>query len=177
MKSKLLFALTIVSFGLFNTACEEITFDFDTKFQNTTQISIEDSKKSTSNLSTYLFSESDSINLENNEEVMKHINDIQKLNINQTNCILSGIPEGQEISSLTFQVSEIDLSITMDKISANDSIIPLIIPSDKLTEIEKLLLNKHLVNYNFSGNSTYAPMILSIKIGFESTISVAALAE
>jgi hypothetical protein len=162
------FLSTLVTMGflLFNSACEDaLTFSFVADYPIDFNIDIHDGTKATS----FPFSDSGTLSIEENEEVLKYIEKIKEIEILQVECTLTGIPSNEEIIELTFEVQNTVFSITINNLSENRTFI-LPIESSKLMALSTYFFDNQQITVSVNGVSSYAPMQLGLKLNFVSKI-------
>lgn len=150
-------------------ACEDsLTIGIDTNFKMNMNIDVTDGAKAKAN--TFPFSETQTLNIEDDKEVAKQIEKIKELDITEIECEVTGIPSGQSIPLLKMYVEEIDLTVTLEDITENH-IITLPISEDLLNALSNYLFENHQATVTVSGESTYAPMVLGVNLTFKSKVA------
>src|SRR5690554_4668803 len=113
---KLITLFTIAGMLLMLSSCEDgLTLRFDANFKVNMNIDVEDTGKG----DTFPFSETQTLNIEDDKEVAKQIEKIKELDITEIECEVTGIPSGQSIPLLKMYVEEIDLTVTLEDITEN----------------------------------------------------------
>ncbi|MDX9771227.1 MAG: hypothetical protein RBT19_12755 [Tenuifilaceae bacterium] len=164
---KLITLFTIAGMLLMLSSCEDgLTLRFDANFKVNMNIDVEDTGKG----DTFPFSETQTLNIEDDKEVAKQIEKIKELDITEIECEVTGIPSGQSIPLLKMYVEEIDLTVTLEDITENH-IITLPISEDLLNALSNYLFENHQATVTVSGESTYAPMVLGVNLTFKSKVA------
>jgi hypothetical protein len=154
---------------LFNSGCEEmLTLTFDANFPVDLNINITDTKAK----GDYPFTDSGSLNIEDDEEVLEYIEKIKELEITAIECTLTGIQAWESIKSLTFTVVEAGFTSTLLNLTENTTI-TLPVNSETLNALSTFLFNNHQITINVNGVSSYAPMVLGVKLNFISKVTAA----
>lgn len=163
---KLFILLTSISLIYSLTSCEDgLTFDFSADFPLNINIDIQESKGD-----SYPFSESKTLNIEDDEEVMEYIDNIKDIDIVEIECTLTGIPRGETISELNIFIEQIGLTIPLVDLTENSTFILPVSP-EMLDAFSSYLYNNHQTTVNVTGISSYAPMTLGVKLLIKSNIT------
>ena len=174
MKSKLLL-IAIPIIGLI--ACDDLaSVKIDTTLTKNMKVDIVgESAMEVVNLKSatetgFPFYEVDTINLAENNDLKKYLDDIDELEVYKVSCKLNGIPEGEAITELTVFSNTAGLSVTITNITENNSSAELEISAAILKALGELLLQYEVLEVGVSGSSTFAPMTLSVELSFETTV-------
>jgi hypothetical protein len=163
---RILSIIFIIAISLFNNGCEEeLTFSFNADFPIDFNIAIQESKTTGS----FPFNDNGTINILENEEVLKYIERIKELEILQIVCTLNGIPTGERIITLSFAVQNTIFTVSLENLSENNTFV-LPIDSNKLSALSTYLLDNQQILVNINGVSSYAPMELGVNLKFVSKI-------
>lgn len=162
---KLLTILTISSaLFLFNACDEELTYDFPADFKLDMDVDIAAERSS-----VYSFSHSEILNIVSDAEVADIIDDVKDLDVEEVECFVTGIPEGVTIPELRITVAEVGLSVTLTDISSDYSLV-LPISDGILDALSDYLFEHHQSTVIVSGTSSFAPMVLGVKLIFHSEV-------
>ncbi len=167
MKTKLFLLFGVIAMFW---SCDEdvLTYKFDTTLKQTTIIDIEDNSLKSN---AFPFESIDTLNLEDNEDLKKYIDLLNEIVINEISYSLNGIPKGETITKLNIAIEQTDFNVQLLKLSENNTEAVLKISADKLKTVStSLLTNKKLIIKTI-GESTYAPMQLSVELDFDSSIT------
>ncbi len=167
MKTKLFLLLgTLVMLW----SCDEdlLSYDFDTTFNETIVINIEDNNLKTN---AFPFESTDTINIEDNEDLEEYLDLLSDITMNEINYKLNGIPEGQEITELNIVIEQTELNVQLNKLTKNNISEVLETNIQALNSVANQLLSSKILIIKTSGISSYAPMHLSVDLEFESTIT------
>jgi hypothetical protein len=163
---KLFILLAVISLIFTHSSCEDaLTFDFSADFPLNMNIDIQESKSN-----SYPFSESKTLNIEDEEEVMEYIENIKEIDIVEIECTLTGIPTGETISELNIIIEQIGLTIPLVDLTENSTFILPVSP-ELLDAFSLYLYNNHQTTVNVTGISSYAPMTLGVKLLIKSNIT------
>lgn len=163
---KIITVFTLVGLLFTFNACEDgLAFKFDANFMVKMDIDVKDTGKS----STYPFTYTSLLNIEDDKDVADKIEQIKSLEITEVECTITGIPSGESVLELNIMVEDINLTVTLTNITENNT---LVLPvSDKLLDaLGKFLYDNHQTSITVSGASTYAPMVLGVNLLFNSKI-------
>jgi hypothetical protein len=159
----------IIGLLLTLNACEDLlTFKFDTNFRVNMNIDVDDDGKS----DTFPFTNTELLNIEDDEEVAEQIEMIKGLEITEIECTITGIPSGESIPELNVVVEEIDLTVTLTNVTEDYTLV-LPISDELLNVLSTYLFENHQTTITVSGESTYAPMVLGVNLLFNSTVEAA----
>jgi len=149
----------------FSSCSDMLSTDFDATFDTRMQIDIVETKST-----VYPFSSTSILNIEDEQEVKKNIDRIKKLNITQIDCTLTGIPEGETITEMNIKVEEANLLFSLSNLTQNHKF-TLPVQAEFLNALSSYLLTNKKTSITVSGNSTYAPMTLGVKLEYISKIT------
>ncbi len=166
---KKLFFLLVPAFLLGLTSCEEgLTYDFEQSITTSIIADIIDNGLKTN---AYPFDESETIDLTEIEGLEEYLDRLEDLEIKSAKAMLSGIPDGEEITSLTILVEQAGLSVTLNNLANNGDTLALDIPQAALDSASSLLLTQQAVEVRVMGESSYAPMELTVDVEFLTEVS------
>lgn len=169
-KYNLLLVVILLGIISFNSCEEGLNFDINTTIKKNINADIQEGLKSTDALNAFSFYTVDSLNITDNEKIQSNLDKFKDLEITKITCTLTGIPENESIPELTIIIPEAHLNISLIDISVNNNAIALDVSPELLDALATFLYLNHIVTIQISGFSTYAPMILGVELGFESTI-------
>lgn len=166
---KLIALISVLSLLFMLNACEDsLTIGIDTNFKMNMNIDVTDGAKAKAN--TFPFSETQILNIEDDEEVANEIERMKDIDVTEIECEVTGIPSGQSIPSLKIYIEEVDLTVTLTDIT-EDYTLTLPVSDELLDTLGNYLYENHKTTVTVSGESTYAPMVLGVKLNFKSKIA------
>lgn len=162
---KLLSIVTIASALFLLNACdEELTYDFPADFKLKMDVNVEPVRST-----VFPFTHTEVLDIASNEKVAENIDKIKDLDVDEVECFITGIPEGDTINELTIGIEEVAISVTLNDITSDYSLV-LPVSDGLLDALSDYLFEHHQSTVNVSGTSTAAPMVLGIKLVFHSEI-------
>lgn len=165
--------LLVAALALFSS-CDESVLDqkIETTFSKTLVADVTDpGTKST----LYSFSVTDTLGLEENSELESYLDLIKDIALKSGSCTLAGIPVDETIEELTISVAKTNLSVTLTKLKDNNSKISLSISDADIAAASSLLKTEQMLIITVSGKTTSAPMILSVILDFDGTVTASPL--
>ncbi|MGD9992302.1 MAG: hypothetical protein AB7S69_03290 [Salinivirgaceae bacterium] len=157
---------------LFLTGCEEgLTLDVKTKLTQKITADISNNLKSTVNNDSIAFYVSDTLNIKNNAEIEKNLEKIKEMAITQISCKLNGIPENELIHELSIEIPEAGITLLLNNLSENNTNFDLTVSDDLLQLTANYLFQNHTITTILRGYSSYAPMILTVELTYETTLT------
>lgn len=163
---KLLFILTFAGIFLLFPGCEDaLDFDFKAIFNSNLSIDIEETKTD-----AYAFSATDTLNIEDDEDIQTHIDKLKEMEITKVECTLTGIPEGAVIQQLSVQVEEAGFFISLTDLTENHKF-EMEVTDAMLDLLADYLLENHQSVITVFGTSSYAPMTLGVKLTWHTNIT------
>lgn len=165
MKKTVLFLMISAVFLLFQSCDDLLDVNFDAEFSTNMNIDVAETKAD-----GYAFSESRTLNITDDDEVEKYIDRIKDLEITEIECSLTGIPAGESLPELSVKVDELNMQVDMTNITEN-SIFVLPVNDALLNSLGNYLQDNHQTTITVFGTSTYAPMVLGVKLTFKSKVT------
>jgi hypothetical protein len=163
---KLLFVLPFAAlFFLFQSCEDALNFDFDAVFSSNLNIDITETKSD-----QFPFSATDTLNIEDDEEIQKHYNKIKSLEITRIECRLTGIPEGQTIQELNVKVEGTVFLVALTDLTENHTF-DVEVENEMLDILANYLFENPQTVITVYGNSSYAPMTLGVKLTYHSKVT------
>lgn len=163
---KLLFVLTLAGIFLLFPGCEDaLDFDFKAVFNSNLSIDIEETKTD-----AFAFSATDTLNIEDDEDIQKHIDKLKEMEITKVECTLTGIPEGAVIQQLNVKVEEAGFLITLTDLTENHKF-EMEVNDAMLDLLASYLFDNHQSVITVFGTSSYAPMTLGVKLTWHTNIT------
>jgi hypothetical protein len=170
MKFRILF-VTLAAYVAMS--CESVnTIDIDTNLKKTIIADVEKPLEGALLKSTasYGFSESDTLDLKDNEDLYDYISRINELDITSATCKLSGIPAGEEVSELSVIAEKAGVKVTLSGLTENNNEIELGLSKESLNAFGQYLLDNESIEIKIEGSSSYAPMKLSVGLDFKTIV-------
>lgn len=170
MKISILF-VAFAAYALMS--CESInTIDIDTNLKKTIIADVEKPAEGILIKSTasYGFSESNTLDLKDNEDLYDYISRIEELKITSATCKLYGIPTGEEIYGLTVTAEQAGITVTLSGLTENNNEIELGLNNELLDAFGQYLLDNESIEIKIEGSSSYAPMQLSVGLNFKTIV-------
>lgn len=147
-------------------SCSLITTDFDTNLRITILADVEkppEKKSGLKDAATYPFSATEVLDIKDNSKINDYIDRLKEIEVQSIKCTFSGIPAGETITEFNISFSPVGINITLENITSGASV-TLDVSPQLLDNISKQLTDNQPITINISGQSTYAPMVLSTLI-------------
>jgi hypothetical protein len=170
MKRLSVLAIALLTGAFILNSCEDMDVNVETSFKKQITVDVEETGKQVNSDSYFPFSETDILDISDNEAVEENIDSFKDLEVRSVTCKLTGIPDGESISELTITIPEALISVTLTNINENNNAITLDISNDLLNALENFLFENHSITIQVNGGSTYAPMQLGVELEFAATI-------
>ncbi|MBN2166464.1 MAG: hypothetical protein JW717_09330 [Marinilabiliaceae bacterium] len=174
MKTLSLFSLLIITIVTI-TSCDDLTTNIETNLVANMSADIIQPKKILKNSNAFTFEVSDTINLNENDDLKGYLESIEQIDIKSISCTLNGIPQGESISEITIELVEADLSSTLYNITDNNISETLNVVQELLKSASNYVMNKKMLIVKATGTSTYAPMKLFISIDHKVVVTASVL--
>ena len=178
MKSKLL----IIASAVFEfIACDDLgTTKIDTTLSKTLTVNVSESVQAGANFNStddamYSFYEVDNIDLSENDDLNKYLDNIDEMEVYKVTCKLNGLSAGQVINELTVFSSTIGLSISLFNITEFNNAIELEVSAALLKKIGEHLLQYEELEVGVSGYVTVAPLVFTVELSFETKVKAGIL--
>ncbi len=166
MKKNVLFLMMMAAtFMLFQSCDDLLDVNFDAEFSTNMNIDVAETKAD-----GYAFSESRTLNITDDDEVEKYIDRIKDLEITEIECALTGIPIGESLPELSVKVVELNMQIDLTDITENSTFI-LPVTDALLKSLGNYLKENHQSTITVFGTSTYAPMVLGVKLTYKTKVT------
>jgi hypothetical protein len=165
MKKTVLFLMISAVFLLVQSCDDLLDVNFDAEFSTNMNIDVAETKAD-----GYAFSDSKTLNITDDDEVEKYIDRIKDLEITEIECSLTGIPAGESIPELSVKVDELNMQVDLTNISENSTFV-LPVSDALLTSLASYLKDNHQSTITVFGTSTYAPMVLGVKLTYKSKVT------
>lgn len=172
---KQMITLTVVLVGLLIlNSCDSVTTSFDTNLKTTISADIEDVNSGVKETTTYPFNATETLKIKDNSRINEYIDRLKEINVNSVTSTFTGIPVGETITELNISVESVALDLTLEDID-NGLSVELDVSHQLLNDISEELIDKHEITIYISGQSTFAPMELSILMDFAVTVTASVL--
>lgn len=174
MKAKIVFIVLIATFLV---SCDAIKDLFSTDIETTLEMSVPVSvtanpialKSADGILTSYPFSKTGTLALDENDDAAEYIDRIKEVNINSIDAAVLGLTSGQVIETLTLSVTGIGTILTLSNITSTSVITPNVSQAI-LDQIGAKLKSDLAITATVAGTSNYAPMNFSLNLEFDTVI-------
>jgi hypothetical protein len=165
MKSKISLMMFVAIVLILNSCDDVLDFDFDANFNTNMSIDVAETKSD-----GFDFSATENLNIKDDDEVEKYINKIKNLEITRIDCTLTGISQGATIHALTVKVEELNLQVTLNNLTENQTL-SLPVDAALLTALSDHLKTNHEATITVFGISSDAPMTFGVKLTYISKVT------
>lgn len=175
---KKIFALTIVLAGLLTfISCDSITTSFDTDLSTTVLADVAPVKSGEAGIKEtgpHPFSATKVLKIDDNSQIKDYFDRLKEINVKNITATFTGIPSGESITTLNLTIQSAGIDIALDNI-VNGASVTLEVSPQLLDALSAKLLEDKEVTVGVSGNSTFAPMVLSTLVEFAVTVKAGLL--
>ena len=178
MKTRIILLL-LLAFSM--TSCNWFKDLFRTDIETTLEVTVPVAVteglviKSTGGATDYSFSESATLLLAENDDVLDHIDKIKSISIQSLEVDIFGLQAGQEIISLTVSVSGVGTIVSLANITSSSGTFVPDVATNLLDQVAQKLLDNESITVTVSGTTNYAPMTFNIVMAFETLVEAGLL--
>lgn len=165
MKSRILLAILIM---IVLVSCDELlSLTIDTELTMDLPISVTESTAllKSGSTSSYTFSKSDTIYLNDDDDVADHIEKIKSVSVKDVDVSIFNLSEGEVIETLEVIIPGVGTLLTINNITESGVITPTI-EQEVLENAGQKILDDLQLSATVNGTSNYAPMQFNVELAF-----------
>jgi hypothetical protein len=175
MKTKFLLLILISTIlSSCDTVKDWFSTDVDTRLEIIVPVSVTPTgmalKSANATESTYAFSKTGTIALDENDDVADYIDKIKEVNVNGVDATVLGLSAGQIIQTLTVSVDSVGTILTLSNITSASGKLTPGVPQATLDQIGTELENDLSITVTVAGTTNYAPMNFTIELGMDALV-------